>query len=232
LEYVIANDVQFSTSGIEITGESESNLVMKAYRLLQKDFDLPSMKIHLHKEIPFGAGLGGGSADGAMMLSMLNKYLNLQISTSRLQQYASDLGSDCPFFIKNKPVFATGRGEIMEDISIDLNNWTIIVVKPPIQVSTAEAFRGVVPTPAVHSLKDLIKLPVEDWKNCIINQFESTVFQQYPEISSVKQKLYQLGAIYASMSGSGSAVYSLFHILPENLTHHFPASYLTFSQKL
>lgn len=232
LEFVVADKVHFSSSGIQISGDTESNLVMKAYRLLQKDFSLPSLKIHLHKEIPFGAGLGGGSSDGAFMLSMLNKCFELNLSEEKLEQYAAQLGSDCPFFIRNKPVFASGRGEIMEPIQLALNGMLILLVKPPVEVATGKAFQLVVPENPAISLKTLIKLPVQEWKYKIANQFELSVFQQYPEISEIKQRMYESGAVYASMSGSGSCVFGLFQELPVLWKSLFPAPFLTFSQKL
>ena len=232
LEFVVADEVQFSSSGISISCNPESNLVMKAYRLLQNDFNLPALKVHLHKEIPFGAGLGGGSSDGAFMLLMLNKRFKLNLSIEQLEYFAAQLGSDCPFFIGNKPVFASGRGEIMEPIQLALNGMFILLVKPPIEVATGKAFQFVVPKKPDTSLKTLVKLPVQEWKDKVVNQFEASVFQQYPEISKVKQRLYDHGAAYASMSGSGSCVYGLFHELPEKWESLFHAPFLTFSQRL
>jgi 4-diphosphocytidyl-2-C-methyl-D-erythritol kinase len=232
LEFVVADEVQFMTSGIPILGEPESNLVMKAYRLLQKDFSLPSLKIHLHKQIPFGAGLGGGSSDGVFMLSMLNKQFNLNLTGEELEQYAAMLGSDCPFFIRNKPVFASGKGEIMAPIVPRLNGWFILLVKPPVEVPTGNAYLMVVPEIPAVSLINLIELPVQEWRNQVVNQFEPSVFQQYPEIGELKQSLYDLGATYASMSGSGSCVYGLFQELPQGWQDLFPAPFLTFSQKI
>jgi len=232
LEIAVADKLQFTTSGIHILGSPESNLVMRAYDLLQKDFDLPRLKIHLHKQIPFGAGLGGGSADGAFMLRLLNHTFNLNISQEKLLEYAAVLGSDCPFFILNKPVFATGRGEIMKEINLNVKGLYLLLIKPPLEVSTASAFQNVIPQRPEVSLSELIKLPVQEWKNSIVNQFESSVFPKYPEISDIKNQLYELGAVYASMSGSGSCVFGLFDELPESLSNLFPASYLTFSQKI
>lgn len=232
LEFVVAQEVVFSQSGINILGNAESNLVMKAYRLLQNDFDLPALKIHLHKEIPFGAGLGGGSSDGAFMLLMLNKEFGLNLSGAELESYAATLGSDCPFFIRNTPVFAWGRGELMEPVHLPLNNWFILIIKPPVEVPTSKAFQWIVPEKPEQSLKTLVQLPVEQWKDTIVNQFEPSVFQFYPEIKAIKDKLYELGAAYASMSGSGSCVFGLFQQLPEEWKTLFPAPHLTFSQKL
>ncbi len=232
LEFVIADEVRFTSSGIEISGDPETNLVMKAYRLLQKNYELPALKIHLHKEIPFGAGLGGGSSDAAYMLKMLNKSFRLNISSKRLLEYAAVLGSDCPFFILNEPVFATGRGEIMQAVDIRLNGMFILLVKPDIEVSTAKAFQYIVPKKSKISLPEQLCLPVHEWKNSIFNQFEQSVFQQYPEIGHVKEQLYKMGASYASMSGSGSCVFGLFEKLPANFSDRFPANYLTFSHKI
>jgi len=232
LEFVVADEVQFTSSGILISGEPEANLVMKAYRLVQKDFSLPPLKIHLHKQIPFGAGLGGGSSDGAFMLSMLNRQFELNLSREELELYAAQLGSDCPFFIRNTPVFASGRGEMMEPVRLALNDWFILLVKPPVEVSTAKAFQRVVPQQPDISLKSLVQLPVLQWKEEVVNQFEPSVFHLYPEIEALKQRLHDLGAAYASMSGSGSCVYGLFQQLPLRWESLFPAPFLTFSQKL
>jgi len=190
------------------------------------------LKIHLHKQIPFGAGLGGGSADGAFMLRLLNHTFNLDISQEKLLEYAAVLGSDCPFFILNKPVFATGTGNIMNEINLNVKGLSLFLVKPPVEVSTAKAFQNIIPQKPTVSLSELINLPVQDWKNNIVNQFESSVFPQYPAISDIKTQLYNMGAVYASMSGSGSCVFGLFNELPESIETLFPASFLTFSQKI
>lgn len=232
LELTISHEVEFSSSGLAIPGDVESNLVMKAYRMLQTDFDLPSVKIHLHKQIPFGAGLGGGSSDGAFTLVLLNKYFELGLSGENLEEYAARLGSDCPFFIRNHPVFATGKGELMEPLHLSLNNWFILLVKPNFGVPTADAFRSIVPQKLTVSLKELIQLPVQEWKYAIENQFETSVFQRHPKIQEIKQTLYEMGATYASMSGSGSCVFGLFKEIPQGIESHFPAPFLTFSQKL
>ena len=231
LEFVVADELQFATSGIQISGSMESNLVIKAYRLLQKDFGLPALKIHLHKSIPSGAGLGGGSSDGAFMLRLLNKTFNLKLSEDKLLDYSAVLGSDCPFFIVNKPAYATGRGELMNIIDLTLNGRFVLLVKPPIEVSTAKAFQFVVPKKSSVSLVELLQLPVQEWKDKVINQFEPSVFQYYPEIGTLKQKFYELGAEYASMSGSGSCVFGLFSELPPHWESQFPADYLTYSQQ-
>jgi 4-diphosphocytidyl-2-C-methyl-D-erythritol kinase len=232
LEIASSKELSFSSSGLEIDAPSESNLVMKAYRLLSNDFNLPPLRIHLHKQIPFGAGLGGGSADGAFMLRMLNKTFNLDISQEKMIEYAAQLGSDCPFFLVNRPVFATGRGEVMSAIDVSLKGLSLFMVKPVIEVSTANAFRHVVPQQADISLRDLIQLPVTEWRRNIFNQFETSVFLQYPEIEAIKNQFYRLGAIYASMSGSGSCVFGLFVELPEKIRQFFPPIYQVFSQQI
>jgi 4-diphosphocytidyl-2-C-methyl-D-erythritol kinase len=232
LEFVVSGEFQFTSSGIPISGDPESNLVVKAYRLFAKEFNLPILKIHLHKNIPFGAGLGGGSSDAAFMLRMLNKTFELNLSEAELIDFAAKLGSDCPFFILNKPVFASGRGEIMNIINMTINGHFLLLVKPPLEVSTARAFQYIVPKKSERSLTELLALPISDWKENVVNQFESSVFQQYPEIKTVKDTLYSLGAIYASMSGSGSCVFGIFNKLPDDYSYLFPAPFLTFSQQL
>lgn len=232
LEIAEADTFQFSTSGIAISGDPESNLVVKAYRLLQQDFNLPALKIHLHKQIPFGAGLGGGSSDAAFMLKLLNKSFNLGLNESGLMKYAAVLGSDCPFFILNKPVFATGRGEMMKEIDLRLNGMFILLVKPHVEVSTAKAYQLVVPQISSEYLPDLLRLPVPEWKGKVINQFEPPVFQLYTELEEVKKKLYDLGAVYAAMSGSGSCIFGLFNDIPMQYESLFPAPFLIFGQKI
>lgn len=232
LEFAESDQLQFTCSGINISGDPESNLVMKAYRLIKGEYQIPPLKIHLHKQIPFGAGLGGGSSDGAFMLMMLNKWFDLSISEDKLLHYAASLGSDCPFFILNKPVYATGRGEIMNIIDLKFNGLSLLLVKPPIEVSTAKAFQFIVPEKPKVSLHELIQLPIENWKRKIENQFESSVIQQFPDIKVLIQTMYDHGATYASMSGSGSCVFGLFKNLPFDFRGIFPATHLTFSQPL
>lgn len=199
------------TSGMQIAGDPEDNLVIKAYRLLQSDFpDLPSIDIHMFKHIPTGAGLGGGSSDAAFMLKLLNDKFKLNLSISQLEEYAARLGADCAFFIQNKPVFATGIGNVFEPIELTLKGYCLILVKPDIFVSTKEAYAMIKPQMPQQSLKEIILEPVEMWKDLMVNDFESSVFCAYPEIAAIKDKLYDLGAIYASMSGSGSSVFGLF----------------------
>jgi len=211
LEVIEKEKFKFSTSGFSIEGEPEKNICIKAYDLLKKDLpQLPAVQMHLHKAIPMGAGLGGGSADGAFTLKLLNKKFDLSLSEKQLINYSLELGSDCPFFILNKPCFATGRGEILEQTELDLSEYKFLIVHPPIHISTAWAFSTIKPLKSVKSIKQIIQQPISTWKTELINDFEKPVFESHPEIKNIKEKLYDAGAIYASMSGSGSAVYGIF----------------------
>ena len=198
-------------SGTPIEGEVDNNLVVKAYRLLKKDFpNIGSINIHMYKHIPTGAGLGGGSADAAFMLKLLNEKFKLNLSTEKLEEYAAILGADCAFFIQNKPVFASGIGNIFEEINLSLKGYYLVLVKPDIFVSTKVAFANIIPMKPNHSLKEIIRMPVETWRATMKNDFEDSVFKKFPEIAAIKDKLYDMGAIYASMSGSGSSVFGIF----------------------
>lgn len=214
LETIVSESVQFESSGIVIPGDTENNIVLKAYHLLKKDFPLPPVSIHLLKKIPTGAGLGGGSADGTEMLKLLNQMFELNISDEILARYALQLGSDCPFFVKNMPALARGRGEILEPITLDLSTYHFAVLKPDIHISTAWAFSQIKPATCSKDLTEIIKKPVEEWKNELKNDFEIPIFEKYPLISAIKDKLYASGAVYSSMSGSGSAVYGIFRERP------------------
>ena len=216
-----AGECVFHTSGIPIDCEPEKNLVIKAYRLLAKEFDLPSVWVHLHKMIPFGAGLGGGSADAAYMLKGINELFVLGLSDFCLEDYASRLGSDCAFFIRNRPVYARGKGEIMSPIELDLSGYSIVVVKPDGGVSTPEAYAGISPRAATFDLQKLSLCPVTGWKERIRNDFENTVGKKLPEVNRIKERLEEAGALYASMTGSGSAVYALFNRKIE-IKEYFP----------
>ena len=201
----------FTTSGIPISGKPSSNLCVKAYRLLKQDFpDMPGVKIHLHKIIPSGAGLGGGSADAAFSLKVMNELFKLQLTNEQLIHYAAKLGSDCPFFIINKPCFASGRGEILEEIQLDLSLFKFIIVNPRIHIDTGRAFLNMTPSKPEKSVKEIIAGPLESWKDELINDFEKIIFQQHHEIMEIKDSLYRNGAIYVSMSGSGSTVVGIF----------------------
>lgn len=211
LELIPAKKTKLTVTGIPVKGDLAENLCIKAYELLASNYKLPPVQLFLHKIIPMGAGLGGGSSDAAFVIKSLNTLLNLKLSDTKMRGFAAQLGSDCPFFIYNKPAFVTGRGEHFENIDISLNGYYILLVHPNIHVNTAAAFRGIEPRISKRDLKaDVLHLSPEKWTGIIHNQFEETVFVQFPEIEKVKDKLYNAGAIYASMSGSGSAVYGLF----------------------
>lgn len=197
-------------AGLEIAGEADSNLVVKAYKLLDEQFHLPPTDIHLFKHIPSGAGLGGGSADAAFMLKLLNEQFGLALTDDALEEYAARLGADCAFFIKNRPVYAEGIGNLFSPITLSLKGYRLWLVKPDIFVSTRDAFARIKPRRPQASLREIIKLPVEEWKACMVNDFEESVFPQFPAIGEIKEEMYRQGAVYASMSGSGSSVYGLF----------------------
>ena len=204
-------EFSLKVSGVPIEGEPENNLVVKAYRLLKKDYpDIPAIDIHMYKHIPTGAGLGGGSSDAAFMIKLLNEKFRLNLSIEKMEEYAAILGADCAFFIQNKPVFATGIGNIFEPIQLSLKGYYLVLVKPDIFVSTKDAFAHITPMKPTQSLKEIIRMPVETWRATMKNDFEESVFQKFPEIAAIKDKLYDLGAIYASMSGSGSSVFGIF----------------------
>lgn len=228
LEVISPGTMQFSSSGISVPGNDKDNLCLKAYRLLQQDYPaLPPVDIHLHKNIPIGAGLGGGSADAAFMLQLLNSKFQLNIPYEQLVTYAAMLGSDCPFFIKNTPCFATGRGELLTPITLDLGNYSFLLVHPGIHVNTGWAFSQITPRePHLHLLTN-IQQPVEAWKNLIFNDFEEVVSAAHPVLGEIKSIMYANGALYAAMSGSGSAMLGIF---PKNKIAGilWDASYLVF----
>ena len=225
VEVIEDESFHFSLSGLTFDGESENNLCVKAYQLLKKDFpSLATIKMHLHKAIPIGAGLGGGSADGAFTLKLLNKKFNLGLSEEQLIKYSLLLGSDCPFFIINKPCFATGRGEILEMIDLDLSNYKLLVVNPGIHINTAWAFSNIKPLTPKISVKEIIQQPIGRWKDELKNDFEEPAFEKHPEIKKIKEEMYNAGAIYSSMSGSGSSVFGIFEKKKE-LNLSYPESY-------
>jgi 4-diphosphocytidyl-2-C-methyl-D-erythritol kinase len=204
-------DIEFTATGLAVDGNTADNLCIKAYHLLKKDYpEIPSVKIHLHKVIPLGAGLGGGSADAAFMLKLLNEKFKLNLSTDQLINYALQLGSDCPFFIINKPSFATGRGEVLEEVAIDLSAYKMVLINPGIHVNTGWAFSNITPALPVKSIKEIIQQPINTWKDELKNDFETAVFIAHPAIQEIKETLYAQGAIYAAMSGSGSTVFGIF----------------------
>jgi 4-diphosphocytidyl-2-C-methyl-D-erythritol kinase len=215
LEALSGDSLTFQSSGLEIPGRTEDNLCIKGYHLIKKDHDLPPLNIYLLKHIPIGAGLGGGSANAAFFIKLINSLFNLGLTTTNMLDYARQLGADCAFFIENKPLFAFEKGDQFETISIDLSKYKIVLVMPPVHVSTGEAYRGVKPAPVKHSLYELILEPIQEWKHFIKNDFEESVFKNHPAIRGVKAALYDAGAIYASMSGSGASVFGIFNEKPD-----------------
>jgi 4-diphosphocytidyl-2-C-methyl-D-erythritol kinase len=211
LEIIPSGEFQFSSSGLSIPGNSNDNLCVKAYLLLKEKFNLPHVRIHLHKMIPTGAGLGGGSADAAYTLRLLNDIFSLDLTTEMLKLYAAQLGSDCSFFVSDKAMIGTGRGEILNSCNVDLGGKYLVLVKPDAHVSTVEAYRGITPRKNSISLMETVEdVPVAEWRGKLRNDFEESVFRRYPIIEELRDELYQRGAMYAFMSGSGSTVAGLF----------------------
>lgn len=223
-----AGTVSFSSTGISIPGNADENLCAKAYHLISKDYSMPALKIHLHKIIPIGAGLGGGSADAAFFINLLDELFELNLAWGEKHHYARQLGSDCPFFIANKPAFAFERGDKLDFLELDLKGYHIALIHPGIHVSTPLAYSLVKPAKPATLLKELILLPIKEWKGKIINDFEKPVMEKFPEIGEIKNKLYDSGAIYASMSGSGSAVFGIFKSKPD--LPIFPVNYFVWQK--
>ena len=228
LEMVLSDKTELTISGLEIAGDPSENLVLKAYHLLKKEFGLSPIKFHLHKVIPFGAGLGGGSADAAFTLKMLNESFNLGLSSDTLENYAAKLGADCAFFIQNKPAFATGIGNQFQSVNFHLSDYHIVILKPDIYVNTKDAYQNIIPKIPAFQLTELVKLPLTEWKNLVVNDFEKSVFLRFPQLKELKELLYNLGATYVSMSGSGSAFYAFFRHLPVDFDKKIPNGVLIY----
>lgn len=219
---------QFTMSGINIEGAPTDNLVMKAYRLLAEDHVLPPLKIHLHKGIPSQAGMGGGSSDAAYMIRLLNKTFHLELCITDMQEKAAKLGADCAFFIQSKPAFARGIGDklsVIDDEDLHLKGLFMVVVKPDVAVSTRDAFAQITPRQPSRCCLDIVRQPIETWKDALINDFEGSVFNIYPELRHIKERLYQGGALFVQMTGSGSAIYALFRQKPQQIDSIFPNTY-------
>jgi 4-diphosphocytidyl-2-C-methyl-D-erythritol kinase len=226
LEMVKSDSFSYNSSGLVIPGNQENNLILKAFRILQNEGFIveKSVNIHLHKILPMGAGIGGGSADGAFALKMLNELFELNLTINQLEKFAEQLGSDCPFFIENKPKFCFGKGTEFEEIDLDLKGKQIVLVNPQIHISTAEAYAGVKPCRPDVSLKEIISSPITDWQDVLKNDFEKKIIENHPKIGVVKDLLYKLGANYASMTGSGSTVFGIFDQPIDNLEKEFYSS--------
>jgi len=210
LEFMESNELKFENVGIQIDTPPEKNLCVKAWNIFHSHYDIPPIHILLYKHIPFGGGLGGGSADASFLLSAINEHFSVGASNEQLEQMALEIGSDCPFFIQNKPVFAEGRGEIFSPITISLRGYWILLAKPDIAVGTAEAYRGTKPFKRSQKLCDEIPQNITNWKEIVTNDFEPSIFINHPAIANLKTQIYEMGAIYASMSGSGATVYGIF----------------------
>jgi 4-diphosphocytidyl-2-C-methyl-D-erythritol kinase len=234
LEFVENNTgrLNLSTSGIVVDVPAEQNIVVKAYRLLANHFNLPGIDIHLHKVIPFGAGLGGGSSDAAFMLKALNRHFDLKLDNETLKGFALQLGADCSFFIENRPAFATGIGEQLEPVDINLSGYHLLLVKPPFGVGTKEAYSKVIPSVPEDNLKSIFHLDIAQWLGKVKNDFEPSVFELYPQIGDIKKAMLESGAIYASMSGSGSSVFGIFRKEPEVDFRLFPEETFVWKQIL
>lgn len=201
---------RFALRGLPVAGDASDNLILKVYNALREDFKLPPLDIYLYKKIPTGAGLGGGSSDAAFMLKGLNEAFDLGLSEGEMERRVSAFGADCAFFVRNSAAFATGIGDKLRPIPLSLKGKHIVLVKPDEAVSTREAYAHVVPRPSEKPLADCIMRPIEEWRGNIVNDFEVSVFPGHPELAAIKQTLYDMGALYASMSGSGSTIYGLF----------------------
>ena len=215
-------------SNLTIEGDEQRNLVVRAYELLKKDFpQMPRIHAHLFKQIPTQAGMGGGSSDCAAMLLLLNEHCKLGLSEQQLIDYAARLGADCPFFIIGKPAYAEGIGEQLQPIDLDLKGYYMAVVRPNIPVSTKEAFSLIKPHRPTKNCKDIVMQPIDTWRNELVNDFETSIFTLHPEIGRIKEQLYEMGAVYAAMSGSGSALFGLFRKPIEQLEQAFPGMFTT-----
>lgn len=212
---------QLKVMGTVLDGSPDDNLIVRAYRLLRDEYRLPPVNLHLYKHIPTGAGLGGGSADAAFTIRALNDQFKLGLSAEKMEEHAAQLGADCAFFIKNQPVYATGIGNEFHPLQLSLKDKVLVLVKPDTFVSTKDAYALVTPAKPEVSLPELLAQPLETWKNTVVNDFEKSVFMKYPEIACIKDKLYDLGAVYASMSGSGSSVYGIFDAPIDNVDEIF-----------
>ena len=213
-------------AGAPIAGDVESNLIVKVYRQLCEDYELPPLDIYLYKRIPMGAGLGGGSSDAAAMMCLLNDTFGLGMTCEEMEQRVARLGADCAFFIQARPSFATGIGDQLQPINVSLKGWTLVLVKPDTFVSTKEAYGGITPRRPEVALTEALQRPVEEWRAVVKNDFEESVFRAHPEIAAIKETLYDMGATFALMSGSGSTVFGLFRHHMDGLEEVFPDCYI------
>ncbi len=214
LEILPADKITFRSTGIPIPGNLEDNLCLKAFHLLSQDFTLTPVAIHLHKAIPIGAGLGGGSADAAFTLTMLNELFLLDLTSTELKNYARKIGSDCAFFVDNVPVIAIEKGDVFEAVNLNLQDKFIVLIYPNLHIPTSDAYQGIIPKASENNLSDFLNRPISQWKNRVINDFEKGIALKHPIINDLKNMLYDQGAQYASMTGSGSTVFGIFDYQP------------------
>ena len=221
-------DIDIHVSGDYSCGDEEQNLVVKAYNLIATDYEIPRIHAHLYKRIPVQSGLGGGSADGAFMIRLLDERFRLNMGNAEMERYASKLGADCPFFISAEPSYATGKGDELEPADNEYGNlhgYWIAIVRPDVSVSTAEAYKRITPKEPQKNCRMIVRQPIETWREELTNDFEQPVFSEHPELEAVKEQLYSLGAVYAQMSGSGSALYGIFREQPQNIEKAFDGSF-------
>lgn len=226
LEVTTADRFSFRLSGNQLDCAAGDNLVIRVLKMVEAEFTLPELDIHLFKHIPSGAGLGGGSSDAAFMLKLLNEQFSLGMNDDEMELRLATIGADCPFFVRNRPVFATGTGNVFTPISLDLSGWTLVLVKPDVYVSTRDAYAAVQPARPTMPLTEIAQRPVEEWQQLMINDFEASIFPRYPEIAAIKDLIQDQGAVYAAMSGSGSAVYGLFRQPLENVEEIFAGCFV------
>ncbi len=234
LEYVVngTNQVNFNCTGLALDINPDQNIVLKAYRMLQEECTLPGLNIHLHKVIPSGAGLGGGSSDAAFFMKSLNEHFELTISDKRLKTLAGQLGADCSFFLENSPAYATGKGDNLVPLALNVRGYYLLLVKPPFGVDTKSAYAGIVPHDYSFDFQKIVSGELKGWTDKIKNDFEPTVFLKFPELSTIKNSLLLMGANYVSMSGSGSAIYALFTQNPDISSIGFPPDTFIWQEQL
>ncbi len=221
-EFISAYNSDIKISGASVDCDEQKNLIIKAYNLISKDYPLPRVHIHLYKNIPMQAGMGGGSSDCAFAITLLNAQFGLGLSTNKMKEYAARLGADCAFFIESAPAYAEGIGERLSPVDISLSGNYIVIVKPPVAVSTALAYSRITPAHPAVCCRDAIKQPVSTWKDSLCNDFEKPIFEIYPELAQIKQHLYDMGAYLAMMTGSGSAIFGLFSQSPVGIEKKIP----------
>lgn len=227
-DFPLKDNYDICITGAEVAGNPADNLVVKVYNMIAKHYDIPRVHIHLYKGIPMQAGLGGGSSDAAYMIRLLDEYFKLNMGNREMERYAAKLGADCAFFITAEPAYATGIGDVLQPIGSEqdckhyLKDYWIALVKPDVAVSTKEAYAGITPRMAQKSCREIVLQPIETWRNELVNDFEESIFPKYPVLSEIKKRLYDEGAIYAAMSGSGSTIFGIYKDKPENIDLLFP----------